>query len=336
MKINLIIGAAISALSIYYLATRIDATELLEALKGANLLPLIPAVLINFVAIWVRAWRWKYLLKPVGEVRVESLFFATVSGFMVNMILPGRLGEFLRAHLVGEREEVNKLSSLATIVVERLIDSFCILAILVGILIVFISGNAAEVSAGVPTLIYYGTGAAAILVGILILLLVLRSRREWARKFFSPLMKVLPQNAGQRFERMVDAFLDGLNSLKKSRSLATVIIISVPLWALAAFFNYLIISSFGITLPVYGYFFLIITQAFGVVIPAPGYIGTYHLATSTGLFWLGVGEAQALSLAIVMHASFFIPLIVVGLIYWWLGGFSLRGITKDTAFELTS
>ncbi len=336
MKLNLVIGVVISAVSIYYLATKIDASELIAAFRGANLLAIIPVIFFNFASIWVRAVRWKYLMRPVGNVRVGSLFYATLAGFMVNMILPGRLGEFLRAHLVGEKEGLSKLSSLATIVVERLVDCFCIIAILLVVIIVYISGHAPEIGDILPHMKYYGIVVAAILAGILVLLLMLQRRREWGLKFFSPLMKILPQGASERFEEMVNAFLDGLNSLKKSRSLAWVIILSVPLWSLAALVNYLLIGAFGIKLPFYGYFFLIITQALGVLVPTPGYIGTYHLAARTGLVWLGIEEAKAQSLAIAMHASFFVPLIIAGLIYWWVSGLSFKAFSKESTMGITS
>ncbi len=335
MKINLIIGAIISALAIYYLATKIDASELIATFKTINLLYIIPIVLINFAAIWVRSLRWKYLLGSVGEVRMKNLFYAILAGYMVNMLLPGRLGEFLRAHVVGERERINKLSSFATIVVERLVDCFSVVAILLGVVIVFLLGYADEMGAIVPRLKYYGLVAAAILIGFLILLLLFQKKRDWALKFIAPLIRILPKGAGQRFEGMVDSFIDGLDSLKMGKNLALVILISVPVWLISVVSNYLIIKAFGLSLPIYGYFFLIVTQALGVIIPTPGYIGTYHLTTRSGLVWLGVAEAKAQSIAIVAHASFFIPLVVGGLIYWWIGGLSLKEISKNSPLEPT-
>lgn len=336
MRLNFIIGIGISVLSIYYLATKIDAPELIASIKSANLLPLIPAALTNFLAIWIRSLRWKYLLKPVGEVRVGTLFHATLSGYMVNMLLPGRIGELLRAYIVGERDGVSKLSAMATVVVERLVDSFCIVAIVLAVLIISALGFASEITDAIPGLIYYGAGAAVVLTGLLILLLVMRGNRDWALKFFSPLMRILPHGAGQRFETLVNSFLDGLDSLEKSRNLAMVIILSVPLWTVSAIFNYMVISSFGITLPLYGYFFLIITQALGIAVPTPGYMGSYHLAARTGLVWMGINETQAQSLAILLHASFFIPLIIVGLIFWWMGGLSFKAIREKGGLNLTS
>lgn len=334
MRLNLIIGVLISALSVYYLTTKIDAPQLIDAFRGVNLLPVIPAVLLNLSSIWVRAVRWKYLLKPVGKVRVESLFCATLVGFMVNMLLPGRLGELLRAHVVGERDGVSKLGSFATIVVERLIDCFCVVAILLGVIIVFLLGRASEIGDLLPHMKYYGIVATGILVGFLILFILLQKRRSWALKFFSPLLLILPKRLSRRYEDMVNAFLDGFQSLNKGSNLALVIILSIPLWSIGVVVNYLLIGAFGIKLPLYGYFFLIIAQTLGVLIPTPGFIGTYHLATRTGLVLLGVQEAKAQSLAIVTHASFFIPLVVAGLIYWWAGGLSLKAITKQDSIEL--
>ena len=74
-----------------------------------------------------------------------------------------------------------------------------------------------------------------------------------------------------------------------------------------------------------------LAQIFGVMIPSsPGYIGTYHAAVVIGLGAFAVTDERALSVALMMHAAFFFPTILVGLIFLWVESLSLRDlITKS-------
>jgi uncharacterized membrane protein YbhN (UPF0104 family) len=91
--------------------------------------------------------------------------------------------------------------------------------------------------------------------------------------------------------------------------------------------NFLILCAFGLHLPLYAAFFFLVVQILGVMIPAsPGFIGTYHAAIIAGFTVFEVPQELALSVAIIMHATFFFPFILVGLIFLWWENLSLRDL----------
>jgi hypothetical protein len=59
---------------------------------------------------------------------------------------------------------------------------------------------------------------------------------------------------------------------------------------------------------------------------APGYIGTFHAAVVAGLALFQVSQELALSMAIMMHATFFFPFIILGLYFLWGESLSLRDL----------
>ena len=61
------------------------------------------------------------------RMAVARLYPVVVVGYMANNLLPVRLGEVVRAYYLGERENVSKVSSLATIAVERVFDGLTLL-----------------------------------------------------------------------------------------------------------------------------------------------------------------------------------------------------------------
>src|SRR5207249_8500195 len=97
------------------------------ALKQANYWFLLPALVVYFLGVWLRAARWRYLLQPVQPIAVKRLFPVVVIGYMANDVLPARLGEVVRAYVLGEQEGVPKSTALATILVERMFDGISML-----------------------------------------------------------------------------------------------------------------------------------------------------------------------------------------------------------------
>jgi uncharacterized membrane protein YbhN (UPF0104 family) len=136
-----------------------------------------------------------------------------------------------------------------------------------------------------------------------------------------------------KVENFISSFAAGLGAIKGNKDLLYTALWSFILWLVSALSLHIIFFAFNIYLPFYAPFFLIVLQAFGVALPSsPGFIGTYHAATIAGLTLLGIPKGEALGIAIVMHASFFFPVIVLGISLLWLEGLSLaqiRSISKS-------
>ncbi len=74
--------------------------------------------------------------------------------------------------------------------------------------------------------------------------------------------------------------------------------------------------AFGLSLPISGSLLVLAAVVLGTMLPlAPGNLGTYEASAFLAYRYLGVPPAQALSLAIVQHACFFIPAVGFGYAY---------------------
>src|SRR5581483_3414433 len=128
------LGIAISAVFIGLLARSVQLDKVGESLRAFNVALLVPAVALYFAGTAVRSLRWKKLLHG-HDVPLRDLFRALVIGLTVNDVLPGRLGEVARIFLVARRG-VPVGTSLAAIVVERVLDGIALTVLLVvGILL---------------------------------------------------------------------------------------------------------------------------------------------------------------------------------------------------------
>ena len=122
------LGVLISVLFIWFALRGLRLDEFWGAVQKANYWWLLPGIAVYFVGVWVRAWRWHYLLGPIKKIPTKTMFPITTIGYMGNNIYPARAGEVLRAVILKRKEGVSVSASLATIIVERIFDGVVMLA----------------------------------------------------------------------------------------------------------------------------------------------------------------------------------------------------------------
>lgn len=321
--VGIVVSAALLGLAVFY----VELGQLRLALASANYLYLLPATGLLLIGFPIRAHRWSYLISPLKQIRHLSLLSATCIGFMCNMLFPARLGEFARAYIIGEKEGISKAASLATIVVERLWDSFSILFIFAVLLMSvsapepFLPSWHALRTAGLMLFLFLGF--------LVILLLLLKNQPEGASRLLDSVLILLPTGLGEKVKLFLQAFIDGLGAMGIGRHLIAIAFYSFLLWMTGIMFNYMLLRAFGLDLPFHAAVFLIVAQALGVAIPSgPGFIGTFHAATVAGLTLFSVPIGQALGIAIVAHAVVFVPTVMAGLLFLWCEGASLNQISQ--------
>ena len=105
-----------------------------DAFFEANYFWVVLALCIAFLSHLSRAYRWLFLLEPLGyKPKLSNAYHAVMAGYVINFTVP-RSGEFARAGLLANYEKVPFEKGFATIVIERVID-----VIMLGI-VVFITG----------------------------------------------------------------------------------------------------------------------------------------------------------------------------------------------------
>ena len=87
------IGLLISAVLLYFALRGLDFGKMWEVLKTAQYIWLIPGIAVYFVAVWVRAWRWHYLLRPLKKIPTATMFPVVAIGYFGNNVIPARAGE---------------------------------------------------------------------------------------------------------------------------------------------------------------------------------------------------------------------------------------------------
>lgn len=310
--VHLALGLGISALAVWVSTRGVDPGEVGRALAHSNLWLFGAVMALTLVSFWIRAVRWRSLLAEPRTATVDSLFSATMIGFMANNVLPFRLGEFVRAWALARRERCSKTMVLATVVVERVVDMLTLLAIL-GITLLMhpieAGTKAAEMTqAGATSLI-------VITIGLTVVLVVLERVPGLARGLVQRLAGLLPEGVRGKAASAFDHFIDGLGLFRDLPRLLWVFLLSFLLFGCFAVALQASMVALGIHLPLYAGPTLLVITAFAIMAPAaPGYIGTMNLACIAGLALFGVTNKDlANSYAWFYWVGQWLPVTLVGL-----------------------
>ena len=308
-------GLIISAIFLYLAFRKINYGELWTTLGETRWYWLAPGLIVYFLGMLVRTWRWQYLLKPLQKVKTSTLFPIILIGYMGNNVFPLRMGEVLRSVVLRRHNQVAISASLATIVVERIFDAVVIAGFVllnVGQL-AGLSGNQA-----LTQLSGLAIWAGAIFsLGLVIFILIAMFPKSASRLIHTIIQKVVPERWRGGLINIADRFLDGLMSLRSPKDALMIFLSSVLVWMFETVLYWCVGQSLGLDL---GWRQLILLN--GVVnmvllIPAaPGGLGTFDAAGRAMLQGYNIPAESALGYTLILRIALWVPITLAGAIYF--------------------
>ncbi|MBC8345106.1 MAG: flippase-like domain-containing protein [Candidatus Marinimicrobia bacterium] len=323
--LKLVLSLVISAVGLYYAFGQVNFNELWFHLKSVNVLWMSVATLLLVFSVAIRAERWQMLLEPIENIQFRSLFGATMVGYFGNAVLPFRLGELLRAYSISENHQVDTSAAFGTIILERILDLLGLVStiILFGWLFPFDTGGRnIMIAVVVVTLLGFG------------FIMVLGSARSHLMDRIEK-WPIFEKPFAHRLLTIMNSLVDGLTSIRATKHVGQIVIHTIFMWVVYYSITYTVILATGINISWIEVGVVLISTSLAVAIPAaPGAVGTYHAAAVyvlTVLFSVGSAESQAF--AILLHAVGFIPLIIIGFIYFLNSSVHIRDISKQHIVE---
>ncbi len=297
---RLIPGLSVSAACLAIVFWLSKPKELIQALKLADLRLVALGVLITIIWISVRAQVWRELLQ--GKPSFEQAFFTVSEGYLLNNLLPFRLGEIARSLLMSQKIASPFWEVFSTVVVERLLDLIMASSLL------FIS-------------LFFVVGAhwawqATIGMGIVVLLglgfLYFAAIRRNALIGWSQSITVRWPKVSQFIGTQLMAFLNGLAVITQPWRFLRVVFWMGINWLLALSQYFIFLKAFLPTASLLQASFTLGVASLGIAAPSsPGSIGVYELAVVTGLAVFGLAPALALAYALTMH---FLGILTTGIL----------------------
>lgn len=299
---------------LYWAFRKMDMSVVLAALKNANYLWVFAAFMCGVLSHLSRAIRWRYLLEPMGyDVKIKHSFFAVMSGYLMNYIVP-RLGEVSRCAMINRTDKVPFEKLIGTVVVERIVD--LLMTALISATILFtqydlLSEFIASMTGSTPSIGFILMLILIAMIGLGVFLLILKNReslskKPWLHKLFS----------------FWDGILEGLKSILALKKIGWFLFHSFFIWTMYFMMSWLVFYSIPGTsmLGVDAGLTVLLAGTLAIIIPIPGGVGTFHTIVPAALLLYGVSEVDGLTYALISHSTQMLMIFLIGGISLFLGG----------------
>ena len=313
------IGIIISIIFLWLSMKNVSWTNVKESFLIINYFYLIPIFLILILAHILRAVRWQYLLIKIKKIPIFDLFsFLMITNLFLNT-LPARIGEIMRAYMLGKKYNISKTACFSTIILEHLFDGFITIFILVFGLYLYNSNNQVQENHykvfSVNNLILF---VFILYFFVLIVILLLKFYPKIFKKIVNMFTFFLPEKIKTGINNLFDSFVNGLNIFNDLKSLMICILISILIWILFALQYHIGLFCFGIFKEFYLCLILMGFSIFAVLLPAaPGFIGTFHYAVQITLErFYNISPSLALSYAWVIWSCALVLNVTLGLFFY--------------------
>ncbi len=121
IQASILTGFLLSGLFLWLALRQVDAIGLAHTFAAIDFLPLLVSAAALVGSIVLRALRWRLI---AGQPPNQRSFFAraTYLGWLVNLLFPGRVGDFVRAVTLARLSGSTIIRPLASTVIDRLVD----------------------------------------------------------------------------------------------------------------------------------------------------------------------------------------------------------------------
>ena len=271
-----------------------DLDAVWDSLREADALLVALAIGAFAVVYAFQSGRWRRIA-ATPQIRLARFYEMTVSGIAVNNVLPGRIGDFLRARWLGLDARMPAGKAFGTVILDRAFD----LVVLVGLLVVGIAAVASS-----EWLVELAVAGIVVLLGFAGVLL-------FSRKYIERRDRERRERGLVR--RLVRDTVERLAEPLGRRHLLVWLGLSLAAWATWAVAALLIARSLDVELSPTEALFVTAVLNLGSAVPSsPGYVGTYEWLGVASLGLLGIDNEPALAFTILLHAAWYVPTTLFG------------------------
>jgi uncharacterized protein (TIRG00374 family) len=269
----------------------------------------IIATLLTYV---VRAVRWQVLLNPLKAIPMGPLISTNVLGFSA-IYLVGRAGELVRPIWLTRREQVPLTASVATIIVERFLDTLMLIGLFGSALLLVKLPSAAEHTIALMK------NTAWLMVGGSIAALI---------SFFffrSNVERIIRYVPVARLALLLKSFSEGLSFLDKGSSFGLALVHSVLVWAVIVLQFWFMLLGMNFHFSISAATLVMVGAAIGSIAQVPGIGGGFQAGYvfSMTTFFI-IPPEQAIATSLVAWISSYVPTVLVGGLYMVSHGLSLK------------
>ena len=341
-------GLLISTAAFYLSFRNIPVSQVIHYFNSVNYVWVFPSAAIILMSFGLRAIRWQLILSSTHTIGFWKAFHPLMTGFMLNCILPGRMGELARPAILKKKEDVPFSTGLATVAAERIFDVILLIILCVIVLLTvqidpYLNIPFGGYTLNRATLITLGSGMIKLVLLLLgaIVLISFKAARDLIQTavigiphlfFFTSVSfreKINNRLCSPLIHCMnnVTSVFSLLKDVKKTLICST---LSIGIWGLAALSYYaMAFGCPGIELSFLELSAVMIIICVFIALPSvPGYWGIWEAGGIFAMALFGVTAETAAGYTLVNHVVQMIPVIIVGLISTFVS--SIKGRNQMT------
>jgi len=311
-------GLVVSLLSLAVILWSVNLRQVMEALQLADYRLVGLGFAITFSWLLVRGVVWRTLLKEGASF--SQTFLTLNEGYLLNNVLPFRLGEIGRGFLLSRKAGLSFWEVISSILIERVLDVALAVGLL-GVTLPFIVGASWARQAALV--------AGSLILAILVVLYILALKRESALGFFERLGKrwpIITRLGGTA----VPSLLSGLEVLTDGSRFLRVAAWMLLNWGLGVLQYYVIMRAFFPDARLLWSSFCLGVTALGVAAPStPGAVGVFELIILGALKIFDLDPSAALAYAVILHIEQYLVTGLIGAYALARDGETLSGLYQQ-------
>jgi hypothetical protein len=305
-----VVAILLAAILLYFSLRGIDWHRVGQILAGANVLYVIACCTLCTITLFLRAYRWRILLRSEGNVSVSTAFWATAAGYFGNNFLPARAGEVVRTMMISKRSRLSKAFVLTTALSERLADAIALVTISALVLLTLPSRPGWLSQAAKPFAIAGGLGLLALAV------------LPYLEKMLKALTRAirLPEKLESSLHHLIEHVLRGIKSFHNPARLGGFLTLTGVIWFLDAVTTIVGAKALSLSISFPSALLLIAGLGLGSALPStPGYVGVWQFVAVNVLTPFGVSRTDAIAYILFYQALLY---VVIG--FWGILAFARR------------
>ncbi|MFN7313928.1 MAG: lysylphosphatidylglycerol synthase transmembrane domain-containing protein [Bacteroidota bacterium] len=293
----------------WFVFNRLPLADLLVKLKEARYGLIVPVFGVTLFGYYARVRRWQLLLQHVNHpISFTSGWMSLSAGYLVSLAIP-RGGEISRCLIVKDKHQVPFHHALASIIVERAADTFCLMLLITTIVVLNIQNMSQFFWLQVihPVQGKFTQYWSYLLPGVLLVIII--GIWFWKKKQHT--------HAG-----IVGQFLQALRNFLAIEQKGLFLFYTLIIWSCYFLMTYIWVFAFdeSMGLNIAQVFVIMVVGTVGKSVPIQGGgMGAYHFLVAKAFGVFAVSFLTANALAVIIHGAQTLYTILTGSIaYVWL------------------
>lgn len=254
---------------------------------------------LYFLSYVFKSIRWKIILND-NSCKLSDLLGIIYIGFIVNVFIPARAGDIYRGYLLNKTQNVKFLTSLGSIVFERILDGIILFLMLLTVVCAFYA-NDWTIKLSITTGIIFIASLSVV---------YFMAKENQPDNVLTRFFKERFKNKAEKFKHYIEAFKEGIQTINKPKLLFSSAFFTFLMWLTESVVMIFIFKSFNINLGLIPSIFVLSVIIFTSMIPAGSlFIGTFQCGYILALSIFNISKENALAISIVNQ------MITLGIIF---------------------